>query len=173
VSQSSFCRRRHFLAGPGWDTIGSIAGSGGGSWFLRKGLIAAQVVLSFLLLFGAGLFVRSLQNLKTTNAGFHDMDNLVTFQLSPALLGYDTPRVVHFYQELLERIRAVPGIRSAGLASVPVLHGWEWDSTTSVEGHQAKRRRGHAGVHELDFAGLFPDHGHSRSRGARLQRARH
>jgi len=120
------------------DTVGSVAGTGCGSVLLRKGLIVAQVALSFLLLFGAGLFVRSLQNLKTTDAGFHEMNNLVTFQLSPALIGYDAPRVVHFYQELLDRIRAIPGIRSAGLAEVPVLHGWEWDNSISVEGHQAK-----------------------------------
>ncbi|MCI0535405.1 MAG: ABC transporter permease [Verrucomicrobiales bacterium] len=119
------------------DTIGSVAGSGG-SLFLRKGLIAAQVALSFLLLFGAGLFVRSLQNLKATDTGFHEMDNLVTFQLSPALSGYDSPRVVQLYRDLLGNVRAVPGIKSAALAGVPVLHGWEWDSTTSVEGHQAK-----------------------------------
>ena len=60
----------------------------GGSLVLRKGLVAAQVALSFLLLFGAGLFVRSLQNLKTTDTGVA-LDNLVTFQLSPALNGYD------------------------------------------------------------------------------------
>ena len=71
------------------DTVGSIAGTGG-SLFLRKGLVAAQVALSFLLLFGAGLFVRSLQNLKTTDTGVA-LDNLVTFQLSPALSGYDDP----------------------------------------------------------------------------------
>ena len=51
----------------------------------------AQVALSFLLLFGAGLFVRSLQNLKTTDTGVA-LDNLVTFQLSPALSGYDDER---------------------------------------------------------------------------------
>jgi len=66
------------------------------------------------------------------------MSNLVTFQLSPALNGYDVPRVVQFYGELLENIRAVPGVKAAGFASVPLLHGWEWDSSTSVEGHQAK-----------------------------------
>ncbi|HEX8027735.1 MAG TPA: ABC transporter permease, partial [Vicinamibacterales bacterium] len=50
------------------DTGGSVAGTGS-SLFLRKGLVAAQVTLSFLLLFGAGLFVRSLQNLQTTHTG--------------------------------------------------------------------------------------------------------
>ena len=78
------------------DTVGSIAGTGG-SLFLRKGLVAAQVALSFLLLFGAGLFVRSLQNLKTTDTGVA-LDNLVTFQLSPALSGYDDERAALFYR---------------------------------------------------------------------------
>jgi predicted permease len=119
------------------DTVGSIAGRGG-SLFMRKGLVSAQVALSFLLLFGAGLFLRSLQNLKAADTGFRDIDNLVTFQLSPALNGYDAPRVVHFYQELLDRIRALPGVKSAALASVPLLHGSEWDSSVTVEGHQAQ-----------------------------------
>jgi predicted permease len=118
------------------DAVGSIAGSG--SLILRKGLVTAQVALSFLLLFGAGLFVRSLHNLKATETGFRDLDNLITFQVSPALNGYDAPRTVHFYTELLDRIRAIPGVRSAALASVALLHGDEWDSTTSVEGHQAR-----------------------------------
>ena len=119
------------------DAVGSIAGSGG-SLFLRKGLVVAQVTLSFLLLFGAGLFVRSLNNLKATNTGFHDMDNLVTFQLSPALNGYDDPRTVQLYTDLLAELRAIPGVKGAGLATVALLHGDEWDSTTSVEGHTAK-----------------------------------
>jgi predicted permease len=119
------------------DTVGTIGGSGG-SLFLRKSLVTAQVALSFLLLFGAGLFVKSLQNLRATDTGFRSPDNLVTFQLSPALSGYDAPRTVHFYEELLDRLRAIPGVRSAALATVPLLHGWEWDSTTSVEGHPAK-----------------------------------
>lgn len=119
------------------DTVGSVAGTSG-SLRLRQGLVAAQVALSFVLLFGAALFVRSLQNLKTTETGFHEMENLVTFQLAPALNGYDAPRAVQLYEQLLERIRAVPGVKSAALASVALLHGSEWDSGLTVEGHQAR-----------------------------------
>ena len=116
------------------DTVGSIAGTGG-SLFLRKGLVTAQVALSFLLLFGAGLFVRSLQNLQGTDTGVA-LDNLVTFQLSPALNGYDSPRAMQFYESLLERLESAPGVTSAGMAAVPILSGDEWDSSTSVEGHR-------------------------------------
>jgi putative ABC transport system permease protein len=119
------------------DTIGSIAGVGG-SLLLRKGLVVSQVALSFVLLFGAGLFYQSLHNLKATDSGFREMDNLITFQLAPALNGYDEARVVHFYEEVLGRLDALPGVKSAALASVPLLHGWEWDSTVQVEGHVAQ-----------------------------------
>jgi predicted permease len=115
------------------DTVGSIAGTGG-SLFLRKGLVTVQVALSFLLLFGAGLFVRSLQNLKTTDTGVA-LDNLVTFQLSPALSGYTETRAVQFNRDLLERLRSAPGVKSAAMAAVPILAGNEWDSSTAVEGH--------------------------------------
>ena len=118
------------------NAVGSIAGAGG-SLFLRKGLVASQIALSFLLLFGAGLFVRSLNNLKATDSGFRDINNLVTFQLDPALNGYDDERVGHFYGELLDRLRAVPGVKSAALARVPLLSGNEWDSSVKVEGHEA------------------------------------
>jgi predicted permease len=106
------------------------------SLVLRRALVAAQVALSFLLLFGAGLFVRSLYNLKTTATGVV-LDNLVTFQLAPSLSGYDNQRAVQFYERLLQRLRSAPGVRSAALASVPILSGSEWDSSVAVEGHTA------------------------------------
>ena len=118
------------------DTMGSITGTRG-SLFLRKGLVTAQVALSFLLLFGAGLFVRSLQNLKTTDTGVQ-LENLITFQLSPALSGYDDNRGQLFYQQLLDRLRSAPGVKSAALASVAILAGDEWDSSMSVEGYKFK-----------------------------------
>ena len=118
------------------DTVGSIAG-GTGSLFLRKGLVTIQVALSFLLLFGAGLFVRSLQNLKGTETGVA-LDNLVTFQLAPALSGYTDMRATIFYRDLRMHLNAAPGVQSVGLATVPLLSGGEWDSTMAVEGHQSR-----------------------------------
>ena len=118
------------------DTANAVAGAGG-SLVLRKTLVVAQVALSFLLLFGAGLFVRSLQNLKRTDAGVA-LDNLVTFQLAPALSGYDDPRATSLKSALLERLRAVPGVQAAGMATVPILSGDEWDNSMAVEGHQFK-----------------------------------
>ncbi|MGD9905377.1 MAG: ABC transporter permease [Vicinamibacterales bacterium] len=117
------------------DSGAAVAGSGG-SLFLRKGLVAAQVALSFLLLFGAGLFVQSLQNLRTTDTGVR-LENLVTFQVAPALSGYDDERAGQFYQQVQDRLAASPGITSVGWAAVPILSGDEWDSTMSVEGHKA------------------------------------
>jgi putative ABC transport system permease protein len=124
-----------------WETLKDASGSiaaPAGSLYLRKGLVSFQVALSFLLLFGAGLFVQSLRNLKAAPTGFRNPANLITFQLSPALNGYDAPRTVHFYEEALNKIRAIPGVKAAALAADPLLSGDEWDSTMSVEGHHAK-----------------------------------
>ena len=118
------------------DTVGAIA-SAGGSLFLRKGLVSLQVALSFLLLFGAGLFVRSLQNLQGTETGLA-LSNLVTFQLSPALSGYEAERATLFNLQVVDRLRAAPGVTAAGLTSVALLTGNEWDSTMSVEGHKSQ-----------------------------------
>ena len=118
------------------DTTGAIAGAGG-SLLLRKALVVAQVALSFLLLTGAGLFVSSLRNLKATETGV-SLDNLVAFELAPALSGYDNDRATLFYRELVDRLRSAPGISSAAFAGVPILSGDEWDSSMAVEGHRVK-----------------------------------
>ena len=135
--------------------------------FLRKGLVAAQVAFSFLLLFGAGLFVRSLQNLKSHR---HRIPR--PRQPGDIPVGARAERLrrrrarVHFYQELLDRLRAVPGVKSAALASVPLLHGWEWDSTMSVEGHTAKDGEDMQAFMNSLSPGYFADHGHAAARRA-------
>jgi predicted permease len=119
------------------DVVGAVTGSGS-SVRLRKILVTAQITLSFLLLAGAGLFVKSLGNLKNANTGFKEMSNLVTFQISPHLNGYPGTRLQSMGRELLEAIRTTPGVKNAAFASVALLHGDEWDSTMSVEGHPVK-----------------------------------
>jgi len=121
-----------------WTTLKNVGGAvtgSGSSVTLRKTLVVAQVAFSFLLLAGAGLFVKTLANLKNANAGFRDLGHLVTFQVDASLNGYSTARLQDFYNRVLDSIRAVPGVNSAAYAIVPLLAGDEWDSTMSVEGH--------------------------------------
>ena len=69
--------------------------------------MTGQVALSFLLLAGAGLFVKSLGNLKNLDTGFHRLDNLVMFQVDPALNGYSGAQAEAVQQE---RTRAAPSV---------------------------------------------------------------
>jgi predicted permease len=124
-----------------WSTLKDVAtaaGGTGGTARLRKALVAAQVAFSFLLLVGAGLFVKTLENLKHTDTGFRGLNNLISFQTDPALSGYSLARLDAFYNRALEEIRATPGVQSAAFAVVPLLSNDEWDSSMSVEGHRAK-----------------------------------
>jgi predicted permease len=126
---------RPHLAGTLKDQVGSIAG--GASVGLRKALVAAQVMLSLLLLIGAGLFIRSLRNLRDLDPGFHTA-NLIGFAVNPPLNGYKPERSLDFYRQLRENLDAIPGVESASLAIMPVLTGDEWDNSMSVEGFQHK-----------------------------------
>jgi len=123
------------LAGTLKDHVGSIVG--GSSVRLRKVLVAAQVTLSLLLLIGAGLFIRSLKNLKDLDPGFHTA-NLIGFAVDPPLNGYKQERSLELYRQLRENLNALPGVESSGLAVIPVLTGDEWDSSMAVEGYQHK-----------------------------------
>ena len=117
------------------DEVGSIAG--GTSVGLRKALVAAQVTLSLLLLIGAGLFIRSLANLKDLDPGF-ETKNLLTFSVNPTLNGYKNDRSLDFYRQLKEALDNMPGVESATLSFVPVLENNEWDNSITVESYQAK-----------------------------------
>jgi predicted permease len=123
------------IAGTLKDQGGSIAG--GTSVTVRKALVAAQVTLSLLLLIGAGLFIRSLQNLKDLDPGFNT-GNLLEFSVDPVLAGYKPDRGLDFYRQLRENLDAIPGIESSTLAVMPVLTGSEWDNSVTVEGYISK-----------------------------------
>jgi predicted permease len=88
--------------------------------FLNRGLIISQVALSFLLLVGAGLFVRTLVKLRSVEPGF-DIRNLLLFNVQPELAGYKGERMERFYESLAERIEGVPGVRQVTFSRVPLL----------------------------------------------------
>lgn len=118
------------------DQAGAVLG--GGQIRLRKSLVVAQVTLSLLLLIGAGLFIRSLRNLRDLGPGFGTR-NLIAFAVDPTLSKYTPKRANLFYRQLMDNLRATPGVTSIGLASTAILQGDEWDSTVTVEGYQAKQ----------------------------------
>jgi predicted permease len=97
------------------------SGAAGRRLPLGKALVAAQVALSLVLLCGAGLFVRSLQNLLRVDPGYA-AGGLVTASVDPQLLGYrDTAGFAAFYDRLRQRLEAIGGVRSVSLSRSRLL----------------------------------------------------
>ena len=92
----------------------------GGSLRFRRTCVALQISFSLLLMVGAGMFVRTIQNLRNTNPGF-STDHLLTFELAPELAGYPGPTVAPVEQRVLDAIAGLPGVRSAGATNDPDL----------------------------------------------------
>lgn len=103
----------------------------------RKCLVASQITLSLLLLIGAGLFIRSLANLRAVNPGF-ETKNLVQFDMDVGSIGYDQVRAHAFYNELESRLQHLPGVEAAGIALNPVLDDSDWESTIRIAGRVSK-----------------------------------
>jgi predicted permease len=101
---------------------------------LRKVLVTAQVALSLLLLIGAGLFLRSLGNLRTLDPGFRTA-NLIEFSVNPRNVGYNSAQTDAFFRRLDDRLASLGGVEGVGLANMPVLANNEWDMWVTVEGH--------------------------------------
>ena len=121
------------------DQVGTVVGGGSGVRF-RKTLVVCQVMLSVLLLIGAGLFIRSLRNLHLTDLGMR-ADNLLAFNVDPSIAGYSPVRRQQFYQQLLDRMKTHAGVSGVAFASTGVLEGNEWDSH---DDHRRLRRRSQA-----------------------------
>lgn len=89
---------------------------------MGRGLIALQVALSVVLLAGAGLLLRTLDNLAHVDAGFV-RDRILTFRLDAGESGYRVAQAGPLYDRVLESIRAVPGVVSAASLSQPLIGG--------------------------------------------------
>jgi predicted permease len=118
------------------EDAGSVAGGGRQARF-RKGLVVAQVALSVLLLAGAGLFARSLYNLRSLNPGFV-ATNLLQFSVDPALSGYSRARSVSLVQQVQDQLGSLPGATSASVAVMPAMTESMWSSTVRVQGYTRK-----------------------------------
>ncbi len=102
---------------------------------LRSALVVVQVGGSLMLLIVAALFTRSLQQAQRMNLGF-DPANVLNVTMDPNEIGYNELQARAFYKELLQRLRALPGVQSASLAfSVPLGYYANGD-TLQIEGYQ-------------------------------------
>src|SRR5215469_6536366 len=110
----------------------------GGQYRFRKALVALQVALSLLLLTGASLFIRTLNNLRSLNPGFQT-HNVLQFELDLESAGYDLNHADTFLRNLEERLKEIPGVEAAGGADVPLLSGGHWVAPMIViAGYQPK-----------------------------------
>jgi predicted permease len=110
---------------------------------LGQGLVVSQVALSVVLLSAAGLLVGHLSNLRSVNLGFQ-RDSVLIVSLNPRGSGLDRIQLTRLYRDLLDRLSAIPGVRSTALAAVTPIEGGAASRFASVEGSQERpedRRR--------------------------------
>ncbi|MBI4893597.1 MAG: ABC transporter permease [Acidobacteria bacterium] len=116
------------------EAAGGVGGHGHMS--VRKLLAGVQVALCALLLVGAGLFSRSLGNLRKVDLGFQT-ENIVMFGLRPATR-YEDERKLVVYREVLQNLSATPGVKAAGANSTRLLTGGRWDGGLTLPTAPAK-----------------------------------
>ena len=115
---------------------GGVVGGHGRAW-VRSSLVLVQVSLSFVLLVGAGLVIRSLEQMRTVNPGF-SADGVVTTSIDLVAAGYDTPRARTFQDELLARLQTLGGVQSAAfLRVVPFSYRGYSSAPIAVDGYEA------------------------------------
>ena len=106
---------------------------------LQSSLVSAQVALSLILLVGAGLFVRTLQNLLHVDPGFR-REGVLLVDIDGRTEGYRDARLAAFYRDLLDRVRRVPGVVSASISSHTPLSGATWSEAVAPKGQPVPER---------------------------------
>ena len=116
---------------PGF-TLKEEATSVAGGLGLRKALVVGQIALALVLLVGAGLFVRTLSNLRAQGPGF-DTTNLLTFFVDPARSAYSQPRGERLIHDLLASLRTLPEAEHAASSSATLLGGGSWNMSMTIQ----------------------------------------
>lgn len=121
------------------STLKSQAGQPSGATaakHFRAALATAQIALSMMLLVSAGLFLKSLYRVSKVDLGIQ-VENLVTFRISPELNGYKTEQSVALYERLEDALAATPGVIGVAAGMVPLLSGSNWGNRVRVQGFEA------------------------------------
>jgi predicted permease len=116
----------------GSRTAQSSGGKSARLW--PKALVTVQVMLSLLLLVGAGLFLRSFRNLESQDYGF-ERSHLLLADFGSNLAGYKPSQTPGLHQQLLERLSALPGVKSVALAATPPISGGNWSADILIPGY--------------------------------------
>ncbi len=133
---------------------------------LRNALVVAEVALALVLLTGAGLLIRSFWLLQQVDTGF-SAEGLLTMRLFPPASTYpDNRRVAAFYQGLLQRVRSLPGVKDAGVASEVPISGRDIVTVMQTEGRPVEMSE----LNITDIRVVSP--GYFRTLGVRLVRGR-
>lgn len=105
-----------------------------GWWSQGDYLVIAQVALSLLLLIGAGLFLRTLENLENENVGF-DQQKVLLFAMDPTTHGYEGQRLMNLYTRLLARFQALPGVVAGTMSEISLVSDSQSHWPISIEGY--------------------------------------
>jgi putative ABC transport system permease protein len=109
----------------------------GGRFGLGKMLVTAQVALSLVLVVGAGLMLSTFWKLASLDAGF-DQTHVLMVAVDLRNASYPPERRPAAYQQMLDRLRVLPGVRSASSSDMTPISGSQWDSELVIEGYAAK-----------------------------------
>jgi predicted permease len=105
---------------------------------LRRILVVTQVALSLVLLVGALLFVRTLRNLMTLDPGFRQ-EGMIVADLDITRLNIPAERRQAFKRDLLDRLRALPGVDGAADAGIVPISGNSWNDNILIEGDEKRK----------------------------------
>jgi putative ABC transport system permease protein len=119
------------------DALKQQTGTGaGGSLKLRRTCVSLQIGFSLLLIIAAGLFVRTIQNLRNVNAGF-ETDHLLAFELAPELAGFPPIQIAPVEQRVLSACATLPGVRAIGATNDADLADDNIEGDVKVTGYTA------------------------------------
>jgi predicted permease len=152
-------RASRFEAAPALKsgTRTAAAGGNGGGRVVSRTLVSAQVALSVVLLGGAGLFLRTLENLQQKDLGFN-RTHVLLVEFSGKFGGeYEPEQLAGLYQKLSGRIEALQGVTTASFSGTAPMSGGNWGTSVNVRGVCRTARGGLEHAYRTGDAPIFRD----------------